>query len=82
MIKKTVTIKNGLTVDDVVSVARFGAKVRLSDSCMKRVADSRAFVEKIVAAKNPFTASIPASVSFRTLPFPPKTRELFSSILL
>lgn len=53
MIKKTVTIKNGLTVDDVVSVARFGAKVRLSDSCMKRVADSRAFVEKIVAAKKP-----------------------------
>ncbi|MEG1710200.1 MAG: histidine ammonia-lyase [Clostridia bacterium] len=46
--KKSVTIKNGLTIDDVVSVARFGAKVRLSPDCNERIIKARSLVDLIV----------------------------------
>ena len=40
----------GLTIEDVVQVARFGAKVKLSEAAITRIKGCRAFIEERIAA--------------------------------
>lgn len=51
---KTVTINgNNLTIEDVVAVARFGAKVALDETQKAAILESRAYVEQALAKKQP-----------------------------
>ncbi|MDD4291316.1 MAG: histidine ammonia-lyase [Clostridia bacterium] len=45
---RTVIIDKGLGIEQVVAVARFGAKVRLSERAKDRIARSRALIDNIV----------------------------------
>ncbi len=42
-----------LTIEDVVAVARHGAKVEIDEACIPKVKESRAFVENAIANKQP-----------------------------
>ena len=44
---------NKLKLEDVITVARFGEKVELAPAARQRMAQSRAWVEEIVAAGHP-----------------------------
>ena len=52
-IKEVKITGTGLTVEKVVAVARFGAKVIIDDSARKKMEESHAQVEKIVQSEVP-----------------------------
>lgn len=42
-----------LTIEDVVAVARYGAKVEIDEKCLPKVKEAREFVENAIANKQP-----------------------------
>lgn len=42
-----------LTIEDVVAVARYGAKVEIDEKCLPKVKEAREFVENAIANKRP-----------------------------
>jgi len=52
--KSTVTLGDGeLTFQDVIAVARYGAKVVLAPSAIERMSESRAYIEKYASGDQP-----------------------------
>ena len=52
--KRTITLgTGGLTFDDVIAVAREGAKVQLDSSSIAAMSASRAFIEKYASGDTP-----------------------------
>lgn len=54
MMKDLVKIDGySLTIEDVVAVARYGAKVEIDEKCIPKVKEAREFVENAIANKQP-----------------------------
>jgi Histidine ammonia-lyase len=53
MIKKSVVINNGLTIEDIVCVARYNAKVRISNKTKERILQARKVVVDVVNENRP-----------------------------
>lgn len=54
--------KYGLSITDVVKVARFGSRVELTEEALTQITSTRAHIEALAEQETPCTEFLPASV--------------------